>query len=68
MAEYALLAGVTGKAGVSAKLLPDFPAFLIQFIELSRTAATMRFVIRVSPRFGAVEFDRTDSEHPGTGR
>ena len=41
------LASATGKAGVSAKLSLDFPAFPIHFIELSRPVATMRFVGRV---------------------
>ena len=50
--------GTIRKVGVAAKLALTFPSFPIQFIELSRRLATMRFVGRVLPRVGAADFDR----------
>ena len=59
--------GTIRKVGVAAKLALTFPSFPIQFIELSRRLATMRFVGRVLRRVGVADFDRTDSEHPWDG-
>jgi len=60
--------GTIRKVGVAAKLALTFPSFPIQFIELSRRLATMRFVGRVLRRDlrGRIPTG-PDSEHPWDG-